>query len=59
MPIPDDPLQASLGILKGSGYTFADFMRERQKEREEERRQDEQDVRRVAEAKEPYGDLDE
>jgi bifunctional DNA-binding transcriptional regulator/antitoxin component of YhaV-PrlF toxin-antitoxin module len=34
VPIPDDPVAASVGILRGSGYTFEDFLRERNEERE-------------------------
>ena len=38
LPIPEDPVGASLGILAGRGYTFDDFMRERNEEREYERK---------------------
>ena len=37
IPIPDDPIAATRGILKGTGFTFQDFMDERNKERELER----------------------
>jgi AbrB family looped-hinge helix DNA binding protein len=36
-PVPEDPLRASLGILKDSGYTFDDFMQDRTEERAAER----------------------
>jgi AbrB family looped-hinge helix DNA binding protein len=36
--IPDDPVTASIGLLKDSGYTFEQFLRERSEEREHERR---------------------
>jgi len=36
-PVPEDPLRASLGILKDSGYTFDDFMQDRAEERAAER----------------------
>lgn len=42
VPIPEDPVEASWGMLKGKGYTFEDFMEERRQERELERKQDEQ-----------------
>ena len=45
-PIPDDPVGALMGVLKGSGYTWADFMRERNEERERERQKDEEEARR-------------
>jgi AbrB family looped-hinge helix DNA binding protein len=38
MPVPEDPVAASVGILAGRGYTFDDFMRERNEEREYERK---------------------
>ena len=44
--IPKDPVRASMGALKDSGYTFAQFMKERQEERERERRKDEEEERR-------------
>ena len=37
IPIPEDPITASFGILAGRGYTLDDFLKERQKERELER----------------------
>ncbi len=40
VPIPEDPVEASFGILKGKGYTFEDFMEERRRERELERQQE-------------------
>ena len=36
-PIPQRPVQALRGILKGTGYTFEQFMQERQAERQRER----------------------
>ncbi len=50
VPIPEDSVQASIGILKDSGYTFADFMEDRRREREFERQLDEREDRRLAEA---------
>ena len=40
IPVPANPVQALRGILKGTGYTFAQFLRDRQREREAERRQE-------------------
>lgn len=40
VPIPADPVKASFGMLAGKGYTFENFMEERRREREVERRQD-------------------
>lgn len=45
-PVPEDPVGASLGILAGRGYTFADFMRERNEEREYERELEEEENER-------------
>jgi len=39
-PIPEDPVEASIGILAGRGFTLDDFLRERQEERELERRRE-------------------
>lgn len=36
VPIPEDPVRASFGMLKGSGFTFRDFLDERNRERAEE-----------------------
>jgi AbrB family looped-hinge helix DNA binding protein len=47
VPIPKDPVKASVGLLKGSGYTFKDFMEERQRERALERARDERLLRRM------------
>jgi bifunctional DNA-binding transcriptional regulator/antitoxin component of YhaV-PrlF toxin-antitoxin module len=45
VPIPPDPVRASLGMFKGSGPTVEELLedrrRERQRERELERRDDE------------------
>jgi len=40
IPVPANPVQALRGILKGTGYTFAQFLRDRQREREAERRRE-------------------
>ena len=40
IPIPLHPVRALRGILKGTGITFAAFMKERQQERQLEREQD-------------------
>jgi AbrB family looped-hinge helix DNA binding protein len=34
VPISEDPIEASFGMLAGRGYTLEDFLEERQKERE-------------------------
>lgn len=34
VPIPEDPVAASVGILAGRGFTLKDFLEERRKERE-------------------------
>jgi AbrB family looped-hinge helix DNA binding protein len=41
IPVPANPVQALRGILKGTGYTFARFLRDRELEREAERRREE------------------
>jgi bifunctional DNA-binding transcriptional regulator/antitoxin component of YhaV-PrlF toxin-antitoxin module len=57
VPIPADPVRASLGMFKGSGPTVEELLedrrRERQRERELERRDDE--ARRREEAKRGSG----
>ena len=40
IPVPANPVQAVRGLLKGTGYTFARFLRDRQLEREAERRRE-------------------
>jgi len=40
IPVPSNPVQALRGLLKGTGYTYARFLRERQLEREAERRRE-------------------
>jgi AbrB family looped-hinge helix DNA binding protein len=37
IPVPADPVRASIGLLKGKGFTFAQFLKERQEERRRER----------------------
>jgi AbrB family looped-hinge helix DNA binding protein len=37
LPIPKNPVEALRGALKGTGYTFEKFMKERQAERARER----------------------
>lgn len=44
-PIPADPVRALRGILKGKG-TYADWLRERNEERDRERKAEEQGERR-------------
>jgi bifunctional DNA-binding transcriptional regulator/antitoxin component of YhaV-PrlF toxin-antitoxin module len=50
VPIPPDPVRASLGMFKGSGMSVEDLLeerrRERERERELERREDERWERR-------------
>jgi len=45
-PVPKQPAQALRGILKGTGYTFQQFMKERTAERARERKLDERLGRR-------------
>jgi AbrB family looped-hinge helix DNA binding protein len=45
-PVPEDPVHALMGILKDSGYTFEDFLRERNEERKRERVQEEKEEQR-------------
>lgn len=40
IPIPEDPIEASFGMLAGRGYTLEDFLKERRQERALERKQD-------------------
>ncbi len=40
IPVPRNPVLALRGLLKGTGYTYAQFLRERQEEREAERRRE-------------------
>ena len=40
IPVPKNPVLAVRGLLKGTGYTFAQFLRERRQEREAERRRE-------------------
>lgn len=40
VPIPEDPVAASVGILAGRGYTLDDFLKERDQERELERKRE-------------------
>jgi AbrB family looped-hinge helix DNA binding protein len=37
IPVPANPVRASIGLLKGKGPTFAQFLKERQAERRRER----------------------
>jgi AbrB family looped-hinge helix DNA binding protein len=46
VPIPKEPAQALRGTLKGTGFTFKQFMAERQAERRRERRLEERDAKR-------------
>jgi AbrB family looped-hinge helix DNA binding protein len=41
--VPDDPVEALRGILKRDGYTFEDYLRERNEERKAERLQEERE----------------
>ncbi len=50
VPIPEDPVAASVGILKGSGFTFEDFMQERRLERELDRLREERLMKQVERA---------
>lgn len=39
VPIPPDPVRASLGMLKGSGLSVEDLLEERRRDREHDERQ--------------------
>ena len=45
IPIADDPVAAPRGILKGSGFTFQDFMDDRDRDRQLEREHEEKLMR--------------
>ncbi len=45
IPVPANPVQALRGILKGTGYTFGRFLRDRELEREADRRREESESR--------------
>jgi bifunctional DNA-binding transcriptional regulator/antitoxin component of YhaV-PrlF toxin-antitoxin module len=45
IPVPANPVRALRGLLKGTGYTYARFLRERQLEREAERRREARELR--------------
>lgn len=40
VPVPRNPVRALRGLLRGTGYTYARFLRERQQEREAERQRE-------------------
>ena len=40
VPIPEDPVEASIGMFAGRGYTLDDFLKEREAERELDRQRD-------------------
>ncbi len=40
VPLPEDPVKASFGLLAGRGFTLDDFLEERQKQRELERKRE-------------------
>jgi AbrB family looped-hinge helix DNA binding protein len=46
IPLPKNPVQASVGILKGKGFTFAQFMKDRRAERAHERKREAEEERR-------------
>jgi bifunctional DNA-binding transcriptional regulator/antitoxin component of YhaV-PrlF toxin-antitoxin module len=46
MPLPKNPVQASIGFLKGKGLTYAQFMKARRSERERERKREAEEQRR-------------
>ena len=47
VPIPEDPVQASFGILAEGGFTLDEFLKERRKERELDKRRDARLARQV------------
>ncbi len=55
VPIPADPIAASLGMLKGSGFTFADFIADRNRDRELERLREEKLLKRISPAESAPG----
>jgi AbrB family looped-hinge helix DNA binding protein len=46
VPIPREPVRASIGLLKGKGLTFSRFLRDRQKERRREREREAREQKR-------------
>ena len=46
IPVPKNPVKASIGLLKGKGFTFSQFLKERQGERRREREHEAQERRR-------------
>jgi len=50
VPIPKDPVEASIGMFAGRGFTLEDFLADRRAEREIERERDERIERQVASA---------
>ena len=48
VPIADDPVLATRGILKGTGFTFQDFIDERNRERQLEREREEKFMQGLA-----------
>ena len=50
VPIPEDPITASVGLLKNTDFTFQDFLEERQRERELDRRREERLMKQVKRA---------
>lgn len=50
IPIPEDPIEASFGMLRGRGYTLDDFLQERQHDRALEQEQDALDDARIRQA---------
>jgi len=50
VPIPEDAIEASIGLLAGKGYTLDDFLRERGQERQQEREADQKDDERIRRA---------
>lgn len=56
VPVPEDPVEASFGILKGTGFTFEDFMEDRRRERELDRLRDERLMRQLDESLGQHGE---
>ncbi len=50
IPIPEDPIEASFGILAGRGYTLEDFLEERRQERVLEQERGLKDDARIRQA---------
>lgn len=46
IPVPRDPVRAAVGLLKGKGLTFSEFLRGRREERRREREREAREQKR-------------